>query len=103
MILALDAASELAFFVFTEQCPAMATNVMESANRSLLITRNNDTGIGEAADKVVARIRNLRSATGAQLHIKVDGLHLTLKPGRIGVIALWQRGGFRDCELGTGV
>src|SRR5947209_3079053 len=74
----------------------MAADIVKSADSSVLVAHDDDTGIGDAADEVIAGIGNLLRASGAQPHIKMDGFRLALEVRRVGVIALWQRHGFRN-------
>src|SRR5262245_27354934 len=101
MILALNAAGELASFVLAQQRTAMTADIVEGSDGAVLVARDDDAGSGKVPDEIVARMRDLLRAPGAQPHVEVDCFHLALEPGGISVVALWQRECLRDCELRT--
>src|SRR6266853_567620 len=101
VILALDTPGELAFLLLAQHSSAMTANVVEGANASLLVACDDDTRVSKLAEKIISRFANLAGSSGAEPHVKVDGFHLALEPGRIGVITLRQSSGFRSRELRT--
>src|SRR5215472_13585556 len=62
MVRTLDASGELAFVLGAQQRAAMAADVVERADLSLLVAGDDHAGVAEVAEKVIARIRNLRCA-----------------------------------------
>ena len=106
MILALNASVELAFVMLAEQGAAMAADIVEGADVALFVARDDDAGIGELGGESNRRHWESGSVRPAHSHMsKVDGFHLTLKPGRVSVVALRQRHGFTggDCRTGVGI
>src|SRR5579859_238974 len=103
VILALDAADELALFLLAEHGTAMAADIVERADVTLFVARDDYAGIGELAEKIIANLGNLAGASSTEPHVKVNGLHLALKPSWIGVIALRQGHRFRDGDFRASV
>src|SRR5262249_5805804 len=103
VVLALDAPGKLTLFILAEQRAAMPADIVEGANNILLVARDDDAGIAEIPDEIVARVRDLLRPSGTQPHVKVDGLHLTLEPCRVSVITLWQGHRFSSGDCGTRV
>ena len=103
VILALNSPGELTLFILAQQRAAMTADIVERANVCLLVARDDHAGIAELPEEIIARVRDLAGASGAEPHVKVDGLHLTLEPCRISVITLRQRHSFRSGDFGTSV
>jgi len=103
VILALNPARKLAFFLLAKHGAAMATDIVESADIALFVARDDDTGIGDLAQKIIARIRNLAATPRAEPHIKMDCFHLALEPCWISVVALRKRHCVRDSDCGPGI
>src|SRR5205807_778214 len=76
----------------------MAADIVVGANTALLIAHNDDAGIRNLTQKIVARIRNLIATSGAEPHVDVDGLHLALKVLVIHIFFLWKRSRFRELD-----
>src|SRR5437899_5498015 len=54
VVLALDASGELALFILAQQRAAMTADIVEGANNVLLVARDDDAGIAEVPDEIVA-------------------------------------------------
>src|SRR5437016_9999952 len=99
----LNAAVECACLFLAQQGATMPADIMKSSDATLIVTHNDDAGIGNAPEKIVARIRNLLRASGTQPHIEVDGLYLVLKMIRIRVVSLRKRRCLRDSDFRPGI
>src|ERR1041385_3710892 len=75
VILALNATSELAFFLLAEHGAAMTADIVKCPDIALLVARDNYAGIGDLAKKVITGLRNLCGASRTEPHVEMDGFH----------------------------
>src|SRR5712671_4408650 len=65
VILALNAACELAFFLLAEHGSAMTADIVERPDLALIVACDDHAGIGKLAQKIIASIGNLTGAPRA--------------------------------------
>src|SRR5258708_37913765 len=100
---ALYTSGKLAGVIIAKQRAAVTADIVKSADAALLVAQDDDAGIRNLADEVIAGLRNLLRSSSAQRHVEVDAFRLTLKPSGVDVVALRQRGRVGEGDFGTRV
>src|SRR5207302_3794665 len=81
----------------------MPADIVEGADAALLVAHNDDAGIGNLTEEIVARVRDLICTPGAEPHVEVDGFHLPPKMISIRVILLRKRSCLRSSQFRSSI
>ena len=76
VIRTLDAFDEMSFDAFAQPRAAMTAHVEQRANPLRRVARDDDALVADSAREVIARLRNLIAASGADPSIEVEALEL---------------------------
>ena len=81
----------MTFGLLAQTGAAMAADVEQRMNRARPVARDDDAFVAERAGEVIARLRNVIGAAGADPALKVEALELGAIESRVGVKAPGKR------------
>src|ERR1700686_4098132 len=86
VVRALNAGREFSVLFLADAGPTVPANVVESANPTATLTRNNDAFTCYLAQEIITRVRNLCGTAAAKPHFTEDRFQLSLEHTRIRVV-----------------
>ena len=99
VIRALDAIDEMTFGLIAQPRAAMAADVEQRVNLARRVARDDDALVAERAREVVAGVRNLIGAAGADPAVEIEALELGAIEVRVGVEAAGKGGVHSQARL----